>query len=294
MVQLRATQDALHKLGVETEFSDQPFYTPALAVQLFDIVHTFNFSMKWNKYQTWVAKKHKRPLVCSMIYHEGEQFVPYADQQIMADNTDAMIFLTEGEIERVKRHIKIDDRKCHVIPNGVHDHWFRQVQKIRTGGPYVLTVGRVESSKGQLDVAQACNNLGVRYVMVGERTDEEYTRACESLGAEHMPPMKPDQLIRMYASCSVFALASRAEVMPLSAMEAMAQGANVVLTAACEWRTRNVVRCMPGDVESIQDAIQSVILAPKNTLAIEEMRSMSWDSVGQKLLKIYQDLCVTL
>lgn len=294
MIQLRATQAALSRLGVEVEYSGAPVYPSPLGMRNFDVVHNFNFSMKWNKYQTWVAKKHKKPLVCSMIYHEGAQFVTYEHQQIMADVTDAMIFLTRGEIERVKRHIKIDERKCHIIPNGIDPDWFKETPRDSTIPPYVLTVGRVEPSKGQYEVALACQKIGVHYMMIGQRTDELYARKCEAIGATHCAPMKMPDLRRMYANCSVFALASKAEVMPLTVMEAMAQAAPVVLTDRCEWETVNVVRCTPGDSKSVEDAIRIALVMPRNVNGREEVRAVTWDHVAKKLLNIYNMLCATL
>ena len=293
MVQLRETMNALSKLSVQCEYSGAPVYPSVIGIRTFDVIHNFNFSMAWNKYQTWVAKKHKKPLVCSMIYHEGEQFVPYKFQQIMADATDAMIFLTEGEIERVKRHIKIDDAKCHIIPNGIDPMWFREIAPEKDLPAYALTVGRVDPSKGQLEAALACQKIGIHYMMVGQRTDPEYAKLCEDAGAVYYAPMLPDALIRMYAHCSVFVLASKAEVMPLTVMEAMAQGCNVVLTEKCEWQTPNVVRCTPGSVDSVESAIRLALERPRNIAGIQEMRSMTWENVARKLLKIYQSLCTT-
>lgn len=293
MVQLQKTAEALERLGFETEYSDKAVYPVPLLFRGFDVIHNFNFSMPWSKYQTWTAKKHRKPLVYSMIYHEGEQFVSYKDQQIMADATDAMIFLTEGEIARVERHLKIDRAKCHVIPNGVDPGWFSEPDTCPETGDFVLTVGRIEPSKGQKPTAEACKKLGVRYVMIGQRTDEAYARECEKLGAVHYPSMGPMQLINFYAACSVFVLASAAEVQPLVVMEAMAQGANVVLTDKCEWETPNVVRCKALDAASIFDALTIARARDVNAAGMREMESMTWEAVALKLQSIYTKLCAT-
>jgi len=290
MVQLRQTAAAMERLGWETEYSDKPVYPVPLLFRGFDVIHNFNFSMAWSKYQTWTAKKHRKPLVYSMIYHEGEQFCTYADQQIMADNTDAMVFLTEGEIERVERHIKIDHAKCHVIPNGVDAFWFKPVAPQKNLDAFVLTVGRVEHSKGQLPTAEACKRLGLKYIMIGQRTDEEYARKCEAAGAAHLDSMEPKDLIKFYAQCSAFVLASAAEIQPLSVMEAMAQGAQVVLTDMCEWKTSNVLRCQALDSASIEAQLRVALIRGKNYAGIKEMQGMTWDNVALKLKEIYEKL----
>lgn len=293
MVQLKKTMEALVRLNVEVEFSDRPVYPSAVLFRDFDVIHNFNFSMPWAKYQTWVAKKHKKPLVYSMIYHESDKFIPYPEQQIMADATDAMVFLTEGEKERVKRHLTINDDKCHIIPNGVDKFWFTPFTKQADIPAYVLTVGRVEPSKGQLPTAQACREVGIRYVMIGDRTDETYAQQCEAAGAAHFSSMPPEDLIKFYAQCSVFVLASAAEVQPLSVMEALAQGAQVVLTEKCEWETPNVVRCKPLDAQSIAAQIRVLSLRGKNLAGMREMEKMTWDHVALRLTEIYNKLCIT-
>lgn len=293
MIQLRQTQAALIRLGVDVVYSGEPIYPVPLLFRGFDVIHNFNFSMKWAPYQTWTAKKHRKPLVYSMIYHEGEQFVPYKNQQIMADATDAMLFLTEGEIERVARHLTIDRAKCHVIPNGVDEMWFKKVKPQKDLDAFVLTVGRIEPSKGQLAAARACKRIGIKYIMIGQRTDEGYTRDCEREGAAHLPPMEPEKLIKFYGQCSAFVLASAAEVQPLSAMEAMAQGAQVVLTRKCEWETPNVLRCEPMDADSVEAQLRYALTRPKNLAAIQEMKGLTWDATAKKIKAIYDTLCAT-
>lgn len=295
MIQLHRTRDALGKLGIETEYSGEAIYPHPLLLRHFDVIHNFNFSMKWSKYQTWVAKKHRKPLVYSMIYHEGDQFVTYKEQQLMADVTDALIFLTPGEIERAKRHLTLEAARCHVIPNGVDAMWFEKPKGAKLGlaDKFVLTVGRVEPSKGQLSAAIACKRLGIQYVMIGQRTDEGYTQQCEQWGAIHLPPMKPAQLLEYYAKCSAFVLASAAEVQPLSVMEAMAQGAQVILTEKCEWETPNVLRCTPMDQVSVEAQLVVALERKKNLAGIKEMKGMTWDNVALKLKHIYESLCDT-
>lgn len=290
MIQLRQTAAALERLGLRIEYSGEPIYPIPLLFRGFDIIHNFNFSMAWSPYQAWTAVKHKKPLVYSMIYHEGEQFVPYHKQQIIADNTDAMIFLTEGEIARVERHIEIDRDKCHVIPNGVDPFWFRPIKIDEKIPRYVLTVGRIEPSKGQLQTAIACKKLGIHYVMIGQRTDEAYARKCEAEDAAHLPPMGPEKLIKFYGQCSVFVLASDAEVQPLSVMEAMAQGAQVLLTDRCEWDVKNVIRCHGMDADDIEAKLRIALVRMKNTDGIQEMKKYSWDSAAEQLFDIYQSI----
>lgn len=289
-IQLGKTMEAAEKLGHETEFA---VTKSPLQYREFDLIHCFNFSMKWTKNHIIIAKLHKKPLVCSMIYHESDMFIPYEEQQLLLDAVDAQIYLVPGELERVKRHLRVDESKVHFVPNGIDEHWFEPQSVDPSVGDYVLTVGRIEPHKGQLGVAKACKELNIPYVCIGEKTDIAYANKCEKEAAEILNPMKPEDLKRFYASCKVFALASRAEVMPLTIMEAGAQQANIVVADHCEWKDiPNAVWCKFDDVESIKSAISIALLKPKNKELQDKLRGMTWDKVGEQLNKIYESLVV--
>lgn len=288
-IQLEKTaKEVLKKHDIE--INDQPIYLPALDYLKFDIVHMFNFSMRWTKLQLAVAALHNKPKVCSMIYHEGENFVDYKEQQIMADNLDAAIFLCQGEYERFKRHLTIDEKKVYFVPNGIEKFWFQKVEKEKVE-PYILTVGRIEPHKGQLATAKACKELGIRYVMVGEDTDQKYTSDCIKEGAEWLGKKKGKALLKLYANCSAFVLASRAEIQPLSVMEAGAQAKNIVIGNGCEWKDiPNAEWCDWDDVNSIKIAIEKALKKKRNTELRNKLKEMTWDKVGEMVLKIYEDI----
>ena len=65
-VQMEETARALRKLGYEIDISDEYVVKPDV-IERYDLVHLWNFSMEWTKFQLWVARKHKKPVVCSMI-----------------------------------------------------------------------------------------------------------------------------------------------------------------------------------------------------------------------------------
>lgn len=290
MIQLEKTMEALAKKGIEVEFNDQGIYTPALRYRSFDIIHLFNFSMQWTRSQLYIARMHKKPVVCSMIYHESDQFVPYKHQQIMIDHIDSAIFLAPTELERVKRHLKIKDEIVSYIPNGIDKMFFKKVQRSVDIPRFALTVGRIEPHKGQLHVAQACKELGITYICIGERSDQDYARLCEKAGAFIEKPKTPEQLIKFYAQCAVYVLASRAEVMPLTVMEAGAQGKNIVLTDHCEYDFPNTVSCEYGNKESIKKSIQEALKKPYNQVLEDQLREMTWDKVADQLINIYKKL----
>lgn len=286
-IQLEKTVKAMK--DVDTEINEQVIYLPAQDYLKFDLVHLWNFSMAWTKVQMGIARMHKKPIVCSMIYHESDMFVPYEIQQVMLDSTDACIFLTPSEVDRVKRHLKLDDSKVHIIPNGVDKFWFKKANP-KDGG-YILTVGRIEPHKGQLAVAKACKQLKLRYVMVGEDVDKEYLAECQKYGAEWVGKKEGKELLDLYAGCRLFVLASRAEVMPLVVMEAGCQAKNIVVGDHCEWKDiPNAEWCKYDDVKSIKNAITVSLLKPENIELRDKLKKMTWEKVAKQIKKLYEQV----
>lgn len=289
-VQMERTAEELIKLGVDVEIIEGGLLRPAIRIREFDIVHNFNFSMEWAVYSCWMANLHKKPWVSSMIYAETDQFVPYDKQQIMIDNCSAAVFLNQGEIDRVKRQLKLKDEIAHIIPNGIDDFWFKQVRSKNNYGDYVLSVGRIENFKGQLAVAKACKQLGLKYICVGERLYEDYAKEVEAHGAIILPPMGREELIKMYKHAKVMVLASRAELMSLAVMEAMAQDCPVVLTDHSEWKPDDVSLCEFENITSIKKAIKKEYGREVNHS--KEMKKYRWEEVAKQLKSVYESIVV--
>lgn len=288
-IQLEKTMTAVSDLGVNVEFNDQALIKPALRLRKFDIVHTFNFSMPWTRYQVWAAKNARKKAVCTMIYHEGEEFTPYKEQQIMLDSLDAMIFATEGEKERVRRHLTMDESKAHVIPNGIDSWWFdNAVIPPVDLPPFVLTVGRLEPFKGQLATAKACKELGYLYVCIGQIVDNDYAENLKKEGALLLTPMSHEDLRKFYVLCKTYVLASRAEVMPLTVMEAGSQGTNIVLTNHCEWQIPNAEYVEFDQVDQIREAIKKSVEKPFNSALKDLLKTMTWESVAKQHIELYE------
>ena len=287
-VQMERTAEELIKIGVDVEIIESGLLRPAIRIREFDIVHNFNFSMEWAVYSCWMANIHKKPWVSSMIYAETDQFVPYDKQQIMIDNCSAAVFLNQGEIDRARRRLSLKDEIIHIIPNGIDDFWFQQVNSKNKYGDYVLSVGRIEMFKGQLAVAKACKQLGLKYICVGERLYEDYAKEVEAHGAIILPPMGREELIKMYKHAKVMVLASRAELMSLAVMEAMAQDCPVVLTDHSEWKPDDVSLCEFENITSIKKAIKKEYGREVNHS--KEMKKYRWEEVAKSLKKLYENI----
>ncbi|MGI9118410.1 MAG: glycosyltransferase family 4 protein [Minisyncoccia bacterium] len=282
-IQMENTANALRKIGVEIDISEDMVVPPDV-ISKYDIVHLWNFSMNWTKYQLWVARKHRKPVVCSMIYHESDQFIPYNFQQIMLNELSMQIYLTESEKERVKRHLEINTPTV-VIPNGIDDFWFRPVNISKDN--IVLSVGRIEPNKGQLEVARACKKLGIPFYCAGECNDEEYKTQLLENDAILLGKLEPKELINWYERAKVVALVSKAEIFPLVVMEAMAQNCQIVLTTTSEWKP-DVHYAEYGNTLSISKAISKAMKDNKDYKSF--ISQFKWNDVALKIKKIYEGI----
>lgn len=166
----------------------------------------------------------------------------------------AIIFVSNASKRRFEASLPSVDRPLHVIANSCPDRFFtpadadarratRKALGIGDDEIVFLSAARIEPRKGQLLCLEALARLrdrkavpGVRFLFAGGGAHGnvvEFRRAIEArglsddvlfLGARGDVPQLLD-------ACDVFVLASYAEGMPLSIIEAMAKGRPVIATS---------------------------------------------------------------
>lgn len=286
-IKLEKVSEGLRKLGVEVDISEKPLITPAILMRQYDIVHTWNFSMEWSKFAIWAGVKWKKKVVATMIYHDTDKFISYPHQQIMLDNLDAAIYETHTEIERVKRNLTPKEN-AYIVPNGVDTWWFEPTDVIPPVKGYVLTVGRIERSKGQLETAKACKELGIPYVCIGERTDNDYAIMCSMEGAMIYPSMTQEDLKPWYKHCKCYVQASFTETWGMAVDEAGTQGVPLVLSTGFErLDVLDAVYCKHEDTQSIKDAITTARPAINFQQALKKT---TWEEVSKAYKEIYEKI----
>jgi glycosyltransferase involved in cell wall biosynthesis len=276
----------LVKLGVGVDISETPAISPAIMMRQYDIVHTFNFTMDWSKMAVWISNLWKKKTVATMIYHENELYTTYKEQQIMITGTDKCIFTNDGELARAKRHLEIPKEKIAIIPNGIDDYWFQDI-KSNDKSKFIFSAGRLDGTKGQLEVARACNILKLKYVCAGEVIDKKYAKRCDMLGAILCGSLTQEEMIKMYASCMAVVVNSKTEIMSMVGMEAMAQGKPIVMSDTNEWIPEGVFVCKYNDHNSVAKEIKKAMKLDKVEYDLSQFK---WETMAKKVKEIYEQI----
>jgi glycosyltransferase involved in cell wall biosynthesis len=124
--------------------------------------------------------------------------------------------------------------------------------------------------------------------MVGEAKDPLYLEMCLEEGATHIEPQDRVNLRRLYANCACFVLNSKAEIQPLTIMEAGAQAKSIVVANGCLWKAPNALWVECDNKNQIKAAINKAIVAKPNTELRDWLKDYTWDKVADRLIEIYQ------
>ena len=182
---------------------------------------------------------------------------------------DLVLPNSRSEATQLVRLFGVARERIRVVPNGVlpstglaSPELFRQRWR---GGPFVLSVGRIEPRKNTLGLIRAMGPLVLPLVLIGEappghrRYEEECRRAGRDgvvwLGRlDHHDPL----LASAYAAARVFALPSWFETPGLAALEAALAGCSVVITpfgSTREYFGDHVEYARPNRVAEIRRAV---------------------------------------
>lgn len=166
---------------------------------------------------------------------------------------------------------------------------------------YVLQVGRIETRKNQLLVAEACRRLGVTAVFIGHEGDAAYASLLRHIAgptALFVPRISQadPMLASAVAGASAFCLPSWAEGAPLAALEAGAAGVPLILSDRSgeqEYFGDHALYVNPADLPGTMRAIDTA-LDQANVQAARERRSehvrvqFSWERHAKETAAAYE------
>jgi glycosyltransferase involved in cell wall biosynthesis len=163
----------------------------------------------------------------------------------------------------------------------------------------ILSVGRIERRKCQLQLVRALKGTGLRLVLIGKPGPnqiayfEQIKREMDD-SVTLVDHVDHSSLRQYYAACKVHALVSWMETAGMSSLEAAAMGANIVITDKGDTRDYFgdlAYYCSPDSVPSIREALLRAHSAPRSTLLQERVLSKyTWTHTAQATFAAYRDV----
>lgn len=175
--------------------------------------------------------------------------------------------------------------------------WQARAQQWLAHGPRVISVGRYERRKNQVEVALACKARGLPVMFIGRRSPMERSYADELRAATAFPELvwedAPASVLRWaMARSDVHVLATRHETIGLVSLEAAASGARPVtitqptsreyFSAYGEFAPEPTPAAL---AEAIDRALRRGRLRPEERTHLEPV---SWKAFAEGTLRVYE------
>jgi glycosyltransferase involved in cell wall biosynthesis len=186
-----------------------------------------------------------------------------------------------------------------IITNGINPEKFTYNANIPKDEKLVISVGRIEKRKNQLNVIKALSNTDYKLVLIGAPTPTQqgyYQQCVEAAGAnvQILNRIPHDEMVQYYQLAKVHILASWFETTGLSSLEAAIMRCNLVITDKGDTRdyfNDDAFYCEPEDINSIRSAIDKAVNAPINeTLAQKILAEHTWEKAAEQTLAAYRSL----
>jgi glycosyltransferase involved in cell wall biosynthesis len=263
-------------------------------------IHNFKLLYK-NDLNKLFKKVFKREIISRKDF---EKVVINRFQQetvILASN--CLLPNSEAEMQQIRDTFN-SNNEYFVVCNGVDENItkgnaeeFRK--KYNIDYDFVITAGFISPRKNQLRVIEACNKLGLRYVMIGGCSQEnsEYLEKCKKVGKSnlcYLGRLEYNDIRNAYSACRIHALASSVETPGLATLEAGACCKNLVVCdrgSVKEYIKEFGYYCDYYDVESIAKAIRKAWNEPVNIeLSKQILNNYTWKEAARQTLSAYNSI----
>lgn len=198
------------------------------------------------------------------------------------------------------------DIKCRLIYNGVSISGYTEnrerLSKWGVGSrPYIIAVGRLTPEKGFHDLVKAYGDAELAdfcdLVIAGNADNEDdYSRSLVKAsiknGVKLTGFIKGEDLRQLMSHASLFAITSYNEGLPLSLLEAMAYGLDVVSSniKPCQIHGLNSDDFYPvGDTEALALKLHEKISQGQRRRTYD-LSPYDWDNIARQTLEVYKNL----
>ncbi|WP_214071546.1 glycosyltransferase family 4 protein [Mucilaginibacter sp. dw_454] len=203
-----------------------------------------------------------------------------------------------SELNRIKERYDCPTPYA-IVTNGINPDKFVYNPNEPKDEKLVISVGRIEKRKNQLNVIRALSNTDYKLVLIGASTpsQQSYYQQCLDAAGPNVKILNRiphDEMVKYYQMAKVHVLASWFETTGLSSLEAAIMRCNLVITDKGDTRDYfgdDAFYCEPEDIESICSAVDLAIKAPINeSLAEKILTEHTWQKAAEQTLAAYQSL----
>lgn len=283
----------------------------------FDVIHLWGIGPSNYHIIDW-ARKAKKKIVATVLlpYYDTtrlklsycKHFFSVATQKNLYYYSliDKIVVVNELQSNVLVRYYKVNSDKIAIIPNIIEDKYFVKpnidFSKKYEIDNYVLCTGNICPRKNQYNLVLACINLNLKLVLIGKihEGEDSYGEKISDLIQNNKNvkwikelPKASEDLVAAYNNCSIFALPSKDETQPISALEASAMKKPLVLMNkkyAHQSFYNSAILCQSESVHHIQEALSDALKLEGKIKFNEELLKCKHEKVGLKYKSIYKEL----
>ena len=275
-IQVYAYIKALEGMGHEAKY----FWELDPDLRGYDEAWLFHINFGWTLRQWRKVKEANLPYKVFAIYypniysdinHEQMEEILKGAKQVYCLSTEEA-----GELST-----EFPGHFPEIVDNGVDKTIFKpQGEKIE--GNYLLSVGRVEESKGHIYMVELANKLGMDSFVIGPIWDNRYKNTLMTMGATVLESISQEELAKYYRGAKCYICGSGGERNSLTVLEAAACGIpvlNSMHNRGKEWLSAPIITFK--DLPSIVEMTKEAIANPKDL----SKEVPSWKDIVEQILK---------
>ncbi|HIH20703.1 TPA: glycosyltransferase family 4 protein [Candidatus Micrarchaeota archaeon] len=216
-------------------------------------------------------------------------------------HADAVVFLSDAEVQSFKKKMGFLPENFRVIPTGVDLSRFKaKTSRARKKKKTVLFLGRLLEVKGARFLVQAAPAINAKIIIAGkgpEKLKLEQMAVEKNLGNVVFLGQveRPEKLL---AECDVFVLPSLSEGLPIAMLEAMASRKPCVVTdiGLPVENGKNALVVKPGNPEALANAINRLLVNPALAARIAKngfrhvKTNFDWDKSILRIIVLAKEL----
>lgn len=220
----------------------------------------------------------------------------YESMRLVANRANLIITSSTSEKQRIEKNLT-DRAQIKVISLGLADA-FRKAPPQKQSRAGVISVGRIEGLKNQLNLIHAAHSANWPLRIVGKPTvnQKEYYQKCLTAATPNVTFsgwLDGEHLLEAYRQAKVMVLPSYFETFGLVALEALSQGCNLVIADRPDMNTIFKGRAFtanPNSPQDLREKIERALQLPPTQFTKEERQRHDWKHIGQQIEHEYKTL----